>query len=450
MDSIWSLRRSSENSRVAGVCGALAARWHTDPLLVRIVTVLVALSGGIGLVLYAACWLLLPRQGESQSPLEHRFPRATSWSHQTWQVLVVIACVLSFITLSSTLSAGILPTIIVFGAIWWSRRRGSHEPSDRHSSSNPSDRAFWNEDRPVTTDPNHRTPGAGSADAVWAQSSGYTPLSDPFRGADTPFTQSARAWQDRVAQADAGDNPASRYAGTQHDASHPDPRPSTTSAVKTYLTEPDPVGLYGSTPTVTRKIPLSRVIPLTAAVLAAAMLALFIVQLAGVTVSTPLYWGVALLVLGLSCVINAWRSRTGTRGVRWLAVAAIVASLSAVGANFPIVKPASGETLLSYSTAEALPANLEVPSGEATLDLSGLAVTADETASVHMTAGSLEVKLPDTGRVRVIATTKVGEVQVLDQHNEGFNGALDVTDGDGASTLTLNLDVGFGEVRVTR
>lgn len=455
MEFFWSLRRSRANSRLGGVCGALAARWNTDPLLVRIIAVLVALSGGIGVVLYAACWFLLPREGETQSPLERRSPRAASWSRQTWLVIVAIACAITFVNLASALSIGILPSVIVLGTIWWNRRR---TPPTGTAPSNPSGA------RASSPDPRRRHESQVGSGSTESQAVGYTPLRDPFRGSDTPFTQSARAWQQRVEQ--AGTEPPRSYPQEEPpptnfrreetssgapQGSSIQPQPTTTSAIKNYLTEPDPVGLYGpATPTVTLKRRFSRAVPLTAALLGAAMLGLFIAQLGGLAVSTPLYWGVALLIFGLSCVINAWRSQAGLRGGRWLAVAAIVASLMAVGANFPVEKPSSSKTELSYSTPAALPATLALPPGEASIDLSELPVSADRTVEVKMKAGSLDITLPDSARVRVVAHSTLGELTVLDQTSEGPNPSLDVTDGQGEATLTLNVTVSFGEVKVDR
>ncbi|TNM69454.1 PspC domain-containing protein [Streptomyces sp. NP160] len=53
------LRRSDERW-LGGVAAGTAERLGVDPVLLRVVVVVVALLGGAGLVLYAAAWLLLP------------------------------------------------------------------------------------------------------------------------------------------------------------------------------------------------------------------------------------------------------------------------------------------------------------------------------------------------------------------------------------------------------
>ncbi|MBC3763375.1 PspC domain-containing protein [Quadrisphaera oryzae] len=61
------LRRSDERW-LGGVAAGTAERLGVDPVLLRVVVVVVALLGGVGLVLYAAAWLLLPdREGRIEA-----------------------------------------------------------------------------------------------------------------------------------------------------------------------------------------------------------------------------------------------------------------------------------------------------------------------------------------------------------------------------------------------
>lgn len=49
---------------LGGVCSGLARYFSIDPLLVRLVFVLLALASGAGVVLYLLLWLLVPEAGE--------------------------------------------------------------------------------------------------------------------------------------------------------------------------------------------------------------------------------------------------------------------------------------------------------------------------------------------------------------------------------------------------
>ena len=57
------LRRSRSDRRIAGVCGGLAAYFGTDPTIIRIIFVLLALPGGLpGTLLYLILWLVMPEE----------------------------------------------------------------------------------------------------------------------------------------------------------------------------------------------------------------------------------------------------------------------------------------------------------------------------------------------------------------------------------------------------
>jgi phage shock protein C len=52
---------------IAGVCGGLGHYLSIDPIWVRLVFVLLALSGGgLGVLIYLVLWLVIPREGAGQ------------------------------------------------------------------------------------------------------------------------------------------------------------------------------------------------------------------------------------------------------------------------------------------------------------------------------------------------------------------------------------------------
>ena len=62
------LRRSRTDRKVAGVAGGLARHLDVDPLILRIAFVVLALFGGAGIILYGACWLFVPEDGDEKAP----------------------------------------------------------------------------------------------------------------------------------------------------------------------------------------------------------------------------------------------------------------------------------------------------------------------------------------------------------------------------------------------
>ncbi len=67
------LRRSRDDRMIGGVCGGLGRYVGIDPIIFRIVLAALAIFGGVGLLLYALAWLLIPDDGTDVSELHRLF-----------------------------------------------------------------------------------------------------------------------------------------------------------------------------------------------------------------------------------------------------------------------------------------------------------------------------------------------------------------------------------------
>jgi phage shock protein C len=54
------LRRSLTERMLAGICGGIAIYLRVDPVIIRLVFILVTISTGIGLLLYPLLWIVMP------------------------------------------------------------------------------------------------------------------------------------------------------------------------------------------------------------------------------------------------------------------------------------------------------------------------------------------------------------------------------------------------------
>ncbi len=54
------LRRSRHNNMIAGVAGGMAEFFDVDVALVRLVWVMAFFAGGVGLLAYIVCWIVIP------------------------------------------------------------------------------------------------------------------------------------------------------------------------------------------------------------------------------------------------------------------------------------------------------------------------------------------------------------------------------------------------------
>jgi phage shock protein PspC (stress-responsive transcriptional regulator) len=96
---IWRTRprRFPKHGYVAGVSAGVALRYGLDPLVVRIAFVLSAVFGGLGVPVYVAAWLLLPRDADEVSALGALFGKGRS-TVAKWKT--VLLCLVFLVTLS--------------------------------------------------------------------------------------------------------------------------------------------------------------------------------------------------------------------------------------------------------------------------------------------------------------------------------------------------------------
>jgi phage shock protein C len=56
------LYRSRKDRWVAGVCGGLAEYLNIDPIIIRLIALMLVLSAGGGLLVYIIAWLVVPSE----------------------------------------------------------------------------------------------------------------------------------------------------------------------------------------------------------------------------------------------------------------------------------------------------------------------------------------------------------------------------------------------------
>lgn len=56
------LYRSNTNKVIGGVCGGLGEYFDIDPVLIRVIMVLLALPNGLGLIAYIIGWIIIPKR----------------------------------------------------------------------------------------------------------------------------------------------------------------------------------------------------------------------------------------------------------------------------------------------------------------------------------------------------------------------------------------------------
>jgi len=88
------LYRSSTNKVVGGVCGGLGAYLEVDPVLIRIIAVLLTLGHGIGLIAYIVAWIIMPKQSEGVAPSQSQEPPPPWHKYLPGLILVALGSLL--------------------------------------------------------------------------------------------------------------------------------------------------------------------------------------------------------------------------------------------------------------------------------------------------------------------------------------------------------------------
>ncbi len=88
------LYRSTSSKVIGGVCGGLGEYFDVDPVLVRVITVLLFLATGFGILAYIIAWIIIPKRPLDVEPVpaDRKYP---SWSrYLPGLILIAIGIIL--------------------------------------------------------------------------------------------------------------------------------------------------------------------------------------------------------------------------------------------------------------------------------------------------------------------------------------------------------------------
>jgi phage shock protein PspC (stress-responsive transcriptional regulator) len=398
------LRRSRDRV-LAGVAGGVGRWLGIDPVIVRVVLVVLAVFGGSGLLLYLVGWLFIPDEGTTASEADRFIARGQRPGSSTRTVLIVIGVVLGTIVTVNLLSAGpfhtawglggggsfLLILAIVALVLWLVNR-------DQSGS------------RPTP-------PGSG---AVLVSDQPTESV-----GADDTSTPTLPAG---YAYGGPGNYPG--YIAPPAVPVTPRPRRS-----RSYL------GLATLS---------------LALILMGALGSLALTGVVNIPVVVVLAGGLATLGVGL--LIGSVVGRA-----RWLMALAIpllmvTALVALVPANVRLPKNVTvGDRSWSPTTIVEASSPHALTLGDAVLDLTDLTVPAGTTTpvSAEVGIGQLTVKVPPGMRVRVTATAGTGEVRIDGLPTRSGQNVTVSTELPGfvapnAPTVVLDAQVGIGSLEVSR
>lgn len=408
------LRRSPRHKVVAGVCGGLGRYCDVDPVIFRIAVGVLSVTGGIGLIFYGFAWLLLPSQDDGENEFRRLLSGRVDGAALTAVLLALIGCgiFLSMLGNGGTLFFAALLSLTVAGAAVWSQRR-----------------------RLVTV------PGAPTDTAA-----AHTVAEAPPETKAPPAPERPSWWRDPIVKDGTTGPVPTGYLWGPESALGQAAAPRGPDAHRPPAPESrGPRGIGGPV----------FLLALVAGGLGTAL------SWEGSPLGTALQIGLvaALSVFGIGLLISALLGRTGFGTVLLtLVTAGLLAAASALPKD---IGTSWGEKTWRPASVTAVEPFYELGTGVGTLDLSTLAVPAGSTVATRaeVGAGQLRVVLPKDARVLLDAEVGVGDVRLPGERAEdvGVGPSQDLrrtldppAGGRAAGTLELNVEVGIGQVEVTR
>jgi phage shock protein PspC (stress-responsive transcriptional regulator) len=389
------LQRSDSDSVVAGVCGGIAQHYRIDPLLVRIAAIIIALSSGVGIVLYGAAWLLLPR-GVGKPALMRVFPKVARVRSRTWTVAVAGVALVVLVLVGVAINASLLPTMVVLGILYASQLRIATKSSPGPSMS--------------AARQTYPTVPAAPQGVQW-------PLLAPPPD-ELTITTPAGPWR-----------PTNRFG-----------QPLTAQECADYFAVPDPIGLY-QRPAPPVPVRRSRIIALVSGLAIAAVFAIMSLLGAFVLVPPVTYLAVGLVGVGIALSVGAFVGRPS--GFIAIAIALVIVA-GAVNGSFHSSMTAQSD---GFSAVSAMPSQITVNT-DYVLDLSSAQIDENKTVDIQVDGGNARVALPPDGNYVVTWDDSYGRVSMPDG-SSGDEGRYPHMTDPTQPTLTINITVTLGNLDVT-
>ncbi|HYF72931.1 MAG TPA: PspC domain-containing protein [Nocardioides sp.] len=401
------LRRSVTDRKVAGVAGGLGRHLDVDPLILRVAFVVLVFFGGAGLILYAACWLLVPEDGAARAPfnLDER-------SRSVALVIVGVVAALALIGDSWGAFWFPWPLAVVALVVLWLLTRN-----------NP----------PAAVPPVPWTPAAPPPPPTSGPSDAPT-AAPPY----TPAQPYAQPYSQPYAQPYA---PATAYAPA------PPTQPGYTPPPPSYVAPPAWTPPPPRPPDPRKRGPI--LFWFTLALIALAEGVLGMADLAGAAVADSAYPALAVGICGLMLVIGAFFGRAGG-----IIVAGLIATVVLTGTT-AADRWDTNDVTERPTTAAAVEDRYWLGVGEQLIDLRDVADPENlngRTLEVEGGIGHIEIILPDGLTAVVHADVDgPGNIEVFGLERGGIDTSINSSDGSQTDPrITIDTQLGVGQIEVHR
>ncbi|BFU46989.1 hypothetical protein KRMM14A1004_52260 [Krasilnikovia sp. MM14-A1004] len=487
------LIRPATGRYIAGVCAAIGRATNTDPVLWRVLLVVLGFFGGVGVLLYLIGWLVIPAEGDTGSPIESLLGRGRSRMAPLTVVLLGAATAVTFaFIVQDGFRATLLGAAVLLGAALLIRRNsGGAVTGSGGAAAGSGGAAAGSGGFPAGSGGFAAAAPGADPDATSAFAAAMSPGTAPAATASTPGSDAPPAppgYQPPTAAGPMPPHPAGTMPeppgylpptaagpmppappgylpplhpkpGGHHGPMNPPPggyRPPFAphgpwaggAGQAPYEQAPQPRAPKPAKPPRERS-KLGR-ITFFAVVMVMGVLAL--ADLSGASIPVPGYFAAALATIGLGLLIGTWFGRA--RGLIALALITTVGLLISSGAQQ--VGGHIGSTVYRPATLAAVADRYDFTVGDATLDLRDVNFAGQtQETTVEMKLGQLRVLLPEKVDTTASVHLDTGRAFVFGREWDGDNLAQQQVvdlgpDGAGGGTLKLTIKMNAGNVEVTR
>lgn len=123
-------RRDRRHQMLGGVCAGLGRQCDMDPVIFRITLAVLSATGGIGLIFYGFAWLFVPYDDEEENEIRRLLTGRVDGHTLTAVLFALVGCgvFLTMLSNDGVLSFAVILSLLLAGAGYWSRRRGTPSP----------------------------------------------------------------------------------------------------------------------------------------------------------------------------------------------------------------------------------------------------------------------------------------------------------------------------------
>jgi phage shock protein PspC (stress-responsive transcriptional regulator) len=411
------LRRSRADRKLGGVAGGLGRWTGVDPLVIRILFVVLAIFGGSGILLYVLGWFLIADEGEQESQGQKLVRGHTDGSRVSAVVLGTVALILGLVFMGSVLDTGPglggLGALVIVAVVILLLRNGQLNPGQD-------------------------TPGAAPYGPV-------PPPGEPGAYGQTPGT-AYTAPAAPTATAPAAPAFTAPAAATSTSPTGPAYRPPPPTAPM------PPVATQPPVPPAKRERSVLGWLTFCTALIVAGLMLLWNSVSDGSEddFRAVAVLGSALAVVAIGLLVGGFMGRA--RGLIVLGVVLSIAT-SVAAATDQRLAGGVGERTWTPTTVAAAERTHRLGIGDAELDLTRLPAGSDVDVETRLGVGELRVFVPEDAEVTVDAHVGAGNAELLDEQEEGGTDLdrtvhAEPTGTPSGTRITIDAEVGFGNLRV--